>query len=93
MDAGKLGHSVYVLWCGVDVTVVQIVEDRAVEEDCILKHKEGKSDVCINRLLSLNLYCINLSKILFPRGYVTKNRPRIQYREMFISPLIENKQE
>lgn len=40
MDASKLGYSIYFLWRGVDVPVLQIVKDGVVEEDCILKTKE-----------------------------------------------------
>lgn len=42
MDAGELGYSVYLLRCGVDVSVLQIVEDGVVEEDGILK-PEGRN--------------------------------------------------
>lgn len=67
MDAGELGYSIYFFWWGVDVTILQIVEDSVVEEDCILKPKERNQMFAFNCLLRLNLY-MNLPKTILPRN-------------------------
>lgn len=53
MDACKTRHLVHFLWCRVDVSIMHIVEDGVVEQNCILTTMQKQNNIRLVRAFLL----------------------------------------